>query len=234
METIFMKTENGKTNESNKFIYQFTDKLNLKNPNNKSIGLVHLIIYYAWKNIKSTYNNNKFNISAPTSNDEFDLSDGSYSTSDIQDCFEFIIKKDETLAESPPIQIYPNKIKNRIVFKVKTGYKLQLLSPETMKLLGSTKKDVDKDKDGEDVPKLESVEVVLVHCNLVNNSYQQASKVLFTFVPNKQFGQLITISPHLLKMLKKNNVQSWFTDQNNRPLEIEESVNITLIIGQIL
>ena len=100
-----------------------------------------------------------------------------------------------------------------------------------MKLLGSTKKDVDKDKDGEDVPKLESVEVVLVHCNLVNNSYQQASKVLFTFVPNKQFGQLITISPHLLKMLKTNNVQSWFTDQNNRPLEIEDSVNITLIIG---
>ena len=93
------------------------------------------------------------------------------------------------------MQIYPNKIKNRIVFKVKTGCKLELLSPEKMKLLGSTKKD--DDKDGEDVPKRESVEVVLVHCNLVNNSYQQASKVLFTFVPNKQFGQLITIWPHL-------------------------------------
>ena len=84
---------------------------------------------------------------------------------------------------------------------------MELLSPETMKLLGSTKKDVDKDKDGEDVPKLESVEVVLVHCNLVNNSYQQASKVLFTFVPNKQFGQLITISPHSLTMLKINNAE---------------------------
>ena len=71
-----------------------------------------------------------------------------------------------------------------------------------MKLLGCTKKDVDKDKDGEDVPKLESVEVVLVHCNLVNNSYQQASKVLFTFVPNKQFAQLITISPHLFNNAK--------------------------------
>ena len=71
--------------------------------------------------------------------------------------------------------------------------------------LGSTKKDVDKDKDGEDVPKLESVEVVLVHRNLVNNSYQQASKVLFTFVPNKQFGQLITILPHSLAMLKTTN-----------------------------
>ena len=76
-------------------------------------------------------------------------------------------------------------MKNRIVFKVKTGYKLELLSAETMKLLRSTKKDVDKDKDGEDVRKLESIEVVLVHCNLVNNSHQQASKVLFTFVPTK-------------------------------------------------
>ena len=169
------------------------------------------------------------------------MPDGSYSISDIQDYFEFIIKKHETLTENPPIQIYPNKIKNRIVFKVKTGYKLELLSPETMKLLGSTKKDVNKDKDGEDVPKLESTEVVLVHCNLLNNSYQQASKVLFTFVSNKQFGQLITISPHsliMLIMLKTTNaefqsIELWFTDLNNRPLEIDktDSVNITLIIG---
>ena len=102
--------------------------------------MVNLSIYYTWKNIKSAYNNNKFKISVPTWNDEFDLPDGSYSISDIQDYFEFIIKKHETLAENPPIQIYPNKIKNRIVFKIKTGYKLELLSPETMKLLGSTKK----------------------------------------------------------------------------------------------
>ena len=231
-----MNTENSMTNESNTFIYQFTDKRNLKTPNNKIIGLVNLSIYYIWKNIKSEYNNNKFKISAPTSNDEFDLPDDSYSIFDIQDYFEFIIKKHETLAENPPIQIYPNKIKHRIVFKIKTGHKLELLSPETMKLLGSTKKDVDKDKDGEDVPKLESVEVVLVHCNLVNNSYQQASKVLFTFVPNKQFGQLITISPHVLTMLKITNaefqfIQVWFIDQNNGRLEIEDSVNIALIIG---
>ena len=146
-----------------------------------------------------------------------------------------------TLTENPPIQIYPNKIKNRIIFKVKTGYKLELLSPETMKLLGSTKKDIDKDKN-EDVPKLESVEVVLVHCNLVNNSYQQASKVSFTFVPTKQFGQLIIISSHSLTMLTTAIsefplIQLWLTDQNNRPLEIEDkyceinSVNITIIIA---
>ena len=108
-----------------------------------------------------------------------------------------------------------------------------------MKLVGSAKKHVNKNKDGEDLPKLESVEVVLVHLNLVNNSYQQASKVLFTFVPNKRFGQLITISPYSLTTLKTTNaefqsMQLWFTDQNNKPLEMEDSVNITLIIGQTL
>ena len=215
METIFVNTDNSNTNESNKFIYQFTDKHNLKNPNSKNIGLVNLSIYYIWKNIKSAYNNNKFKTSAPTWNDEFDLPDGSYSISDIQDYFEFIIKKYEALTENPPIQIYPNKIKNRLVFKVKTDYRLELLSPETMKLLGGTKKDVDQD--GEDVPKLESVEVVLVHCNLVNNSYQKASEVVFTFLPDKKFDQLIAISPHLLTMLKTTSAEFqfivlWFTD----------------------
>ena len=105
-----------------------------------------------------------------------------------------------------------------------------------MKLLGITKDDVGKKKDGEYVPKLESLEVALIHCNLVNNRYYQASKMLFTFVPNKQFAQLITISPYLLTMLKTTNtkfqsIQVWFTDQSNRSLEIEDSVNITLIIG---
>ena len=133
------------------------------------MALANLSIYYTWKNIKSEYNNNKFKISAPTWNETFDLPDGSYSIDDIQDYFEFIIKKHETLTENPPVQIYPNKIKNRIVFKIKTGYKLELLTLETMKLLGSTKKDVGKDKDGEIVPKLESVKVVLVHYNLVKN-----------------------------------------------------------------
>ena len=155
-----MNTEYSKTNEFNKFIYQLTDKRNLKTPNNKNIGLVNLSTCYTQKNIKSKYNNNKFKIFAPTWNDTFDLPNGSQSISDIQNYFELIIKKHETLTENPPIIIYPNKIKNRIIFKVKTGYKLELLSPETMKLLGSTEKDVGKDKNGEDVPKLESIEVV--------------------------------------------------------------------------
>ena len=140
------------------------------------------------------------------------------------------------MTKNPPIQIYPNKIKTRIVFKINAGNKLELLSPETMNLLGSAKEDVDKDKDGEGVPKLESVEVALVHCNLVNIIYQKAFKVLFTFVPNKQFCQLITIWTHSLTMLKTTStefqsIKLWFTDQNKIPLEIEDSVSITLIIG---
>ena len=142
-----MNTENSKTSEAHRFNLDLTDKLNLKNPN-KNMTLDNLSIYYTWKNIKSGYNNNKFKISAPTWNETFDLPDGSYSISDIQDYFEFIIKKHETLTENPPIQIYPNKIKNRIVFKIKTGYKLELLTPETMRLLERTKKDVDANKNG--------------------------------------------------------------------------------------
>ena len=226
-----MNTLNSKTNKSNRFVYQFTDKLNLKNPN-KNIALINLSIYYTQRNIKSEYNNNKFKISAPIWNGEFNLPDGSYSVFDIQDCLEYVIKKHETITDTnnPPVQIDVNEIKNRIVFKIMTGYKLELLTEETMQLLGSS-----KNKNEELAPRLETVEVVLVHCNLVNNNYQQASKVLFTFVPNKQFGRLITIAPHSATMLKTTNaefsfIEIWFTDQNNRPLEIEDNVNITLII----
>ena len=105
-----------------------------------------------------------------------------------------------------------------------------------MKLLGSTKGTIDVDKNSENVPKVENVEVVLVHCNLVNNAYQQHSRVLFTLVQTKQYGQLISISPKSLIFLKMMNtelseIEVWFTDQNNNALEIEDNVNISLIIN---
>ena len=137
-----MNTENSKTNDPHRFILSLGDKVNLKDPS-KNMALANLSTYYTWKNIKSAYSNSKLKVSAPSWNDEFDLPDGSYSIEDIQDYIEFIIKKHETLAKNPAIQIYQNKIKKRIVFKVKTGCKLELLSPEMMKLLESTKKDVD-------------------------------------------------------------------------------------------
>ena len=160
--------------------------------------MLNLSIYYTWKNVKSTYNNNKFKILALTWNETFELPDGSYNISEIQGYIEYIIKKHETIGENAPILIYANTINNRIVFKIKSGYKLELLSKETMKLLGSTSSIIHADKNSENLPRLENVEVVLVHCNLVNNSYQQHSRVLFTFEPNKQYGQLISISPHSL------------------------------------
>ena len=152
----------------------------------------------------------------------FDVPDGSYSNAAFQNYFEYIIKKHETIDKVSPVLIYVNEISNRIVFKIKSGYKL--LSKETMRLLGSSS-DIDDDKNSELVPKLESFDLVLVHCNVVNNNYQQASKVLFTFVPNKKYGQLITVSPETLIMLKTVNtevsfIEIWFTDQDNRPLEI--------------
>ena len=197
METFFMNTKNSKTTEPNRFKYDLIDKLDLKNPN-KNMALGILSIYYTWKNVKSIYNDNKFKISSPTWNETFDLPDGSYNILEIQDYIEYIIKKHETIGENAPILIYANTITKRIVLKIKTGYKLKLLSKETMKLLGSTKDTIDADKNSENVLRLENVEVILVHCNLVNNSYQQASRVLFTFLPNKQYGQLISILPHTL------------------------------------
>ena len=171
-----------------------TNKLDLK-IGKKIIALSNLSIYYTWRSIKNSYNNNKFKISVPTWNDKFELPDGSYSVSDIQDYFEYILKKHGESVDKPSVQIYVNKIENRVTLKIKNGYSLKLLTPETMKLLGNTENEITKDKDGENVPHLEITEVILVHCNIVNSDYQQDSRVLYTFVSNKPFRSLLEISP---------------------------------------
>ena len=131
--------------------------------------------------------------------------------------------------------MYVNRIENRITFKIKNGYYLEFLTPETMKLPGSTESKITKDKNGENVPYLEVAELVLVHYSLVNNDYQQDSRILFTFVPNKSFGSLLEISPTNQVFLKTFNsefheIKVWFTDQTSKPLGLEDKVNITLII----
>ena len=133
MEAFLMNTKNSKTSEPYRFKYDLIDRLDLKNPN-KNMALANLSIYYTWKNVKSIYKNNKFKISARTWSQKFYLPDRSYNIPTIQNYIEHIIKKHETIAETAPILIYANKISNRIVFKIKTGYKLQLLSKETTKL----------------------------------------------------------------------------------------------------
>ena len=224
MNTIFMNSENSKTSKSHILALKLANKLDLR------IG-----IYYTWKNIKSSYNNNKFKISAPTWDDKFELPDRSYSVSDIQDYFEEILEKHGEDIDEPSVQIYVNKIENRIPLKIKIGYSLELLTPETMTLLGSTENKITKDKNGKNIPHLEITEVVLVHCNIVNNDYQQDSRVLYTFVPNKPFGKLLEISAinHiLLKTFKSeyDEIRIWFTDQNSKRLEIEERINLTMVI----
>ena len=184
--------------------------------------------------IHGTINNNKSKISAPSWSEEFELPDGSYSISNIQDYFENILKKHIENVDNPLIRIYVNKIENRIIFKIKNGYYLKLLTPETMKLLGSTESKITRDKNGENVPHLEIVELVLVHCNFVNNDYQQDSRILHIFT-NKPFGSLLEISATNHFFLKTFNsefqeIKVWFTDQTSKPLEVESKINLTLII----
>ena len=229
-----MNSENNKTLKPHLLTLNLTNKLDLR-LGEKVIALSNLSIYYTLRNIKSSCNNNKFEISAQTWNDKFELPDGSYSISDIQDYFKYISKKHGEDIDKPSVQIYVNKNENRVRFNIKSGYSLELLTPETMKLLGNTKNKLTKDKNDENVPHLEIKEVVLAHCNIVNNDYQQDSRVLYTFVPNKPFGGLLEISPTNHIFLKTFNSEYdeiivWFTDQNSKALEIEDRINLTMVI----
>ena len=187
IDTIFISSENSKTSMLHVLILKLTNKLDLR-IGEKTIALSNLNIYYKWRNIKSSYN--KVKISAPTWNEKLELPDGSYSVSDVQYYFEYILKKQREDIDKLSGQLYVNKIENRVTFKIKNAYSLELLTPETMRLLGSTENKITKDKNGENVPHLEITGVVLVHCNIVSNDYRQDSRVLYTFVPNNLFGSL--------------------------------------------
>ena len=144
--------------------------------------------------------------------------------------------------------IYINKIENRITFKIKAAYFLEFSTPETIKLLGSTKSKITKHENGENLPHLEITEIVLIHCNVANNDYQQDSRFLYIFVSDKSFGQLLDdISPKKNLFLKTFNSEFsyteefsyiyiyifiyfiWFTGQISKPVEIEDKINITLV-----
>ena len=181
MDTIIMNSENSKTSKPHVLTLKLTSELDLR-IGEKVIALSNLSIYYTWRKIKSSYNNNKSKISAPTWNDKFELPDGFYSVSDIQDYFKYILKEHRENTNKPSVQIYVKKTENRVTFKIKDGNTLQLLTSETMKLLGSTKSKIGKEKNGTNVPNLEITKVVLVHCNMVNmivNKIQEYCTLLF-------------------------------------------------------
>ena len=154
---------------------------------------------------------------------------------DISDYFEYIFKKHGENTDRPSVLIYENKIENRVKFKTKNGYSLELLTSETMKLLGGTENKTIKDKNSENVSYLKIKEAVLVHCNIGNHDYQHDSRVLYTFVSIKPFGGLLEISPtnHIfLKIFNSeyNEIIVWFTDQSRQPLEIEDRINLTMVV----
>ena len=173
MEKIFMNKENRKTNELRRLVLNMSQRLDLKS-SNKYVSPRNLSFYYKWKNISQEHKN-KFKIIALTWIDKFELTDSSYSVSDIQDYIKYIIKNFETLSTNHRIHIYINRINNRTVFKIKDRYKLELQTPNTIKVIWLQKKLIDKTKNI--VPILELAEVVLEQCNFVDNQYQQS----FTF-----------------------------------------------------
>ena len=217
MDIIFLNSENSKISDPHRLLLNLSNKINFKR-SDKYVALPNFSI--------KPYKNNKFKISALTWIEKFELPNRSYYVSDIQDYFKYIFKKLDAVIDNPSIRIYINKIENRITFKIKKEYYLELLIPQTMILIGSTKSKVTTNKNGENVSHLEITELVLMHCNIVNNDYQQDWRVLYTFVPNKSFGQLLDISPKNFIFFKTLNsefsyIQVWFTDQNSKPLEMK-------------
>ena len=225
MNTIFLNSKNSKTSDPNRLLLNLADKINLKR-SDKYFALSNLNMYYTWKNIKKPHKNIylKYQLQHEMKNLNY-LMDHFLSQ-----IFKIILnnlKKNGEKTVNSSIRLYKNKIENRITFKIKTGYYLELLTPETTELLGSTKIKIKKDGNDENVPPLEISEVLLIHCLIVNINYQQCSKVMYTSVPNKSFVQLLDISPENFIFSKTfdsefSYSEVCFTDQNSKPLEIKD------------
>ena len=179
MNTIFMTAKN------HRFRLNLRSKINLK-VLHRHIALSNLSIYYSWRNVTKKLNNGKFKIMTPSWNEEFELPEGSYTVADINDYFQFIVEK-HTKDHKDDIKIYVNKTANRVTFKLKTGVILELMTPETQRFLGSSTNAITSEINGDLAPQMKSTDVVLVHCNLVNDDYQHDSRVLYLFVP-ESFG----------------------------------------------
>ena len=228
MCTRFMNSENSKTSYTYRLRLNITDKRDLRRGDNH-MSLSKVSIYYTWINIKKLYK---------TINLKYQEQHGIKSLNcqmalfhiNIHNYFECIIKKHETLTDKQPVQIYFSKIEDKFTFKIESAYYPQLLTPETMKQVESTEQKITKGKNGENVPHLENIEAVLFQCKIVNNKCQHDSCVLSAFVPNKPFGELLNITSinHIYTKIL------WFTDQNSKPKEIEDRINLTSVINDRL
>lgn len=236
MDTIFINSTNAKTSNSNKLSLRLVNKIDLSYTK-ESVVLANLSIHYSWKNITASLKNNIIIIGTVGPDGgkvdyPITMEDGSYSIKDMQSYISFELRKQNLFPKGKRpeniIIIYPNEIRNRIVFFVEKGFYLKLPSKELRELHGSTEKIIDKSKTRELVPKIEPVTAVLVHCSLSDNEYQKDSNLLYTFVPNKPFGSFLDIEPRSTIFVNVYgtllyNIDVWFTDQDNNPLDIEDS-----------
>ena len=222
MDTIFMNSENSKTSEYHVLVFKLTNKLDLRR-GQKTFALSNLSIYYTWKNIKSSHTiiiNLKYLLQRGMKNLSYRMDHIQYQI------FKIILNIFSRNTVKVLIIHQLEYLQIELKIELRLRY-LELLTPETMKLLRSTESKITKNKNGQNVPHLEVVELVLVHCNLVNNDYQQDSRILYTFVPNKAFGSLLEISPTIHVFLKTFNsefqaIKIWFTDQTSKPLELAD------------
>lgn len=233
MDTVVLTTANSSTSEPHKYSYKLTNTMHLKG---HYICLSNLSIYYTWKNIKDSYDNNTmaYRVIDKDRTVRMKLPDGSYSINDINNYLHMtMIQQNDAEKEDYPISIYPNSTYNRVSITMKPNFKL-ILGQGMARVLGFSENTITSSSNGDFVPKLERVETVLVHCNLAQNSFTQDSSLIFSFVPDNVFGSQLHQKPNfpLWRQTTKNSeiseIDIWFTDQLYRPLEIEDNLLIEI------
>jgi hypothetical protein len=232
MDTIVITTENDKTEEPHKFSYRLTNSMTL---DGHYICLTNLSMYYTWKNIKASYDNNTFSYRINDKKVDITLRDGSYSINDINNYMHMImIGNKDAVKDNYPIGIYQSFTYNKTAITVKPNCEL-ILGIGMAKVLGFSNLTVTNDSHGDLTPKLERVNNILVHCSLAKNNFAKSSSLIYSFVPDGEFGYLLHKEPRFpmwrsARKCSEWSIDVWFTDQKNRPLEIEDDVLIEIQI----
>lgn len=231
MDTIVLTTANSKTTEPNRYSYKLTNAMHL---DNHYVCLSNLSMYYTWKNVRESYNNNKLTYKIKDKQVDIVFPDGSYSIKDINNYLHLkMIANNDAPRDDYPISIYANPTFNRVSIVIKSDCEL-LLEDGMAHILGFSNLTVTNTSHGDLVPMVERVETVLVHCNLAQNTFTQDSSLIFSFVPDSSFGTQLHQKPNfpLWRKTRKNSeiseIDVWFTDQLYRPLEIEDNILVEI------
>ena len=250
MDTIFMNSTNSKTPKANRLTLRLQSKMDLS-VRKKSVALANLSIYYSWKNISPELKNDKLIIGNEKATQEWTVPiiSGSYSAKTLSDYIIGAIKenkdkekdsfwnKTKARGDNPEevFKLYHDRVRNRTAYIIEEGYYIKLPTKEIRDMLGISKRKIGGSNYGDLVPQIEPVTAVLVHCNIVDNDYQRDSKLLYSFVPDKPFGSLLSVEPKSERFTKTfgggfYDISVWFTDQAGHELDIEDAISLTLVI----